>query len=124
MKKISEVKNMYILAVADACDDYALANTLSLFQTAFTIICIVVPIILIISLALTIIGAVTNPDKKGILKTIIIKIAAALIIFFLPSIVNLVISWLPEDKFDIKNCWQKAQEMKVQIDEESQKNNK
>ncbi len=114
---------MYILAVADACDDYALANTLSLFQTAFTIICIVVPIILIISLALTIIGAVTNPDKKGILKTIIIKIAAALIIFFLPSIVNLVISWLPEDKFDIKDCWQKAQEMKVQIDEESQKNN-
>ena len=108
---------MYILAVADACDDYALANTLSLLQTAFTIICIVVPIILIVSLALTIVGAVTNPDKKGILKTIIIKIAAALIIFFLPSIVNLVMSWIPNDQFDITSCWQKAQEMKEQIDQ-------
>lgn len=108
---------MYILAVADACDDYALANTLSLLQTAFNIICIIVPIILIISLALTIVGAVTNPDKKGILKIILIKIAAALIIFFLPSIVNLVMSWLPNDRFDITACWQRAQEMKGQIEQ-------
>ena len=43
----------YVLATAEACDDLALANILSLLQTAFTIICIAVPIILIISLIIT-----------------------------------------------------------------------
>ena len=106
---------VYILATADACDDYALANLLSLMQTAFNIICILVPIILIVSLAITIFNAVTNPDQKDILKKILTKVAAAIIVFFLPTIVNLVMGWLPDDRFDITACWQKAQEIKEQI---------
>ena len=59
---------VYVLATADACSDYALANILSLTQTAFQIICIAVPIILIISIILTIISIITTPDQKGIIK--------------------------------------------------------
>ena len=105
---------VYVLATADACSDYALANILSLTQTAFQIICVAVPIILIISIIITIISIVTNPDQKGIIKKIIVKVVAALIVFFLPTLVNILMGWLPdnEDGINITSCWQKAIETK------------
>ena len=110
----------YILATADACSDYALANILSLTQTAFQVICIAVPIILLISIIITIVSVVTNPDQKGIIKKIIIKIVAALVVFFLPMLVNILMSWLPdnEDGVNITSCWQKALETKSTISED------
>ena len=105
---------VYVLATADACSDYALANILALTQTAFQIICIAVPIILLISIVLTIISIVTTPDKKGIIKKILVKVIAAIIVFFLPTLVNILMNWLPdnEDGINITSCWQKAIETK------------
>ena len=102
----------YVLATAEACDDLALANILSLLQTAFTIICIAVPIILIVSLIITLISAVTNPDQKDLLKKIVFKVLAAIIVFFLPSIVNVIMTWLPDNAggFNVTSCWQAARE--------------
>ena len=107
---------MFILATADACSDYALANILSLTQTAFDIICVAVPIILIISLILTIIKVITDPDQKNFIRKIISQVAAAIIIFFLPTVVNLIMTWLPSsDGFDIADCWQAAREANSDI---------
>ena len=58
---------MFILATADACSDYALANILSLTQLAFNIICIAVPIILLFSVIWTIVKVITDPDQKNLL---------------------------------------------------------
>ncbi len=108
----------FILATADACNDYALANILSLLQLAFNIICIAVPIILIVSLVISFFNMVTNPDQKDFLKKIIIKSLAAIIIFFLPTITNMVMNWLPDngDGFNITSCWQAAREAKENIE--------
>ena len=107
---------MFILATADACSDYALANILSLTQTAFDIICIAVPIILIISLVLTLIKVITDPDQKHFIRKLISQIAGAIIIFFLPTVVNLIMAWLPSsDGFDIADCWQAAREAKSDV---------
>ena len=106
---------MFILATADACSDYALANILSLTQTAFDIICVAVPIILIISLILTIIKVITDPDQKHFIRKIISQIAAAIIVFFLPTIVNLVMAWLPDGGMNIGSCWQAAREAKGEL---------
>lgn len=106
---------MFILATADACSDYALANILSLTQTAFNIICIAVPIILIFSLILTIIKVITDPDQKHFIRKIISQIAAAIIIFCLPTLVNLIMSWLPDGGMNIGSCWQAAREAKGEI---------
>ncbi len=106
---------VYVLATADACSDYALANILSLTQTAFDIICIAVPIILIISLVLTLIKVITDPDQKHFIRKLISQIAAAIIIFFLPTIVNLIMSWVPDGGLNISSCWQKARETKGEI---------
>ena len=106
---------VYVLATADACSDYALANILSLTQTAFDIICIAVPIILIISLVLTLIKVITDPDQKHFIRKLISQIAAAIIIFFLPTIVNLIMSWVPDGGLNISSCWQKVRETKGEI---------
>ncbi len=106
---------VYILATADACSDYALANILSLTQTAFDIICIAVPIILIISLVLTLIKVITDPDQKHFIRKLISQIAAAILVFLLPSIVNIIMAWLPDGGINIGSCWQKARQTKGEI---------
>ena len=106
---------MFILATADACSDIALVNILSLTQTAFNIICIAVPIILIISLILTIIKVLTDPDQKHFIRKIISQIAAALIVFLLPTLVNLIMTWLPDGGINIGSCWQAARKAKGEI---------
>ena len=106
---------MYILATADACSDYALANILSLTQLAFNIICIAVPIILIISLVITLIKVITDPDQKHFIRKIISQIAAAIIVFLLPTLVNLIMAWLPDGGMNIGSCWQAAREAKGEL---------
>ena len=106
---------MFILATADACGDVALANILSLTQTAFDIICIAVPIILIISLALTLFKVVTDPDQKHFIRKIISQIAAAIIVFLLPTIVNIIMAWVPDGGMNIGSCWQAARETKGEL---------
>ena len=106
---------MFILATADACSDYALVNILSLTQTAFQIICVAVPIILIISLILTIIKVITDPDQKHFIRKIISQIAAAIIIFLLPTLVNLIMACVPDGGINISSCWQASREAKGEI---------
>ncbi len=106
---------MFILATAEACSDYALANILSLTQTAFNIICVAVPIILIFSLIWTIVKVITDPDQKNFIRKLISQIAAAIIIFFLPTLVNLIMTWVPDGGFNIGSCWQAAREAKGEI---------
>ena len=106
---------MFILATAEACSDYALANILSLTQTAFNIICVAVPIILIFSLIWTIVKVITDPDQKNFIRKLISQIAAAIIIFFLPTLVNLIMTWVPDGGFNIGSCWQAARESKIDL---------
>ncbi len=106
---------MFILATAEACSDYALANILSLTQTAFNIICVAVPIILIFSLIWTIVKVITDPDQKNFIRKLISQIAAAIIIFFLPTLVNLIMTWVPDGGFNIGSCWQAAREAKGEL---------
>ena len=105
----------FVLATADACSDYVLVNILTLTQTAFNIICLAVPIILVISLIITIIKVITDPDQKHFIRKLISQIAAAIIVFFLPTIVNLVMAWLPDGGFNIGSCWQADREAKGEI---------
>ena len=108
---------IYVLATADACNDYALAHILSLTQTAFDIICIVVPIILIISLIITKARIITDPDQKHFIRKIISQIVSAIIIFLLPTILDIIMVWLPDggDSFNITSCWQAARQRSSEV---------
>ena len=107
------VKMVYVLATADACSDYALANILSLTQTAFDIICIAVPTILIISLVLTLIKVITDPDQKHFIRKLISQIAAAILVFLLPTIVNIIMAWLPDGGL---NVGKRQEKLKVKLE--------
>ncbi len=106
---------MFILTAVDACGDYSLAYVLSLTQTAFTIICIAVPIILIFSLIWTIFKVITDPDQKHFIRKIISQVVATIIIFFLPTIVNLIMAWLSDGGFNVGKCWEAARETKGEL---------
>ena len=108
---------VYVLATADACNDYALAHILSLTQTAFNIICMIVPIILIISLIITIARIITDPDQKHFIRKIISQVVSAIVIFLLPTILNIIMVWLPDGSgdFNITSCWQAARNASSQV---------
>ena len=96
---------VYVLATADACNDYALAHILSLTQTAFNIICMIVPIILIISLIITIARIITDPDQKHFIRKIISQVVSAIVIFLLPLLIETIIDLiLSGEGIDVETC--------------------
>ena len=96
---------MYILEVT--CSDPALQNVLYVVRRVVNIIQIVVPILLMIALCLQIFTLVTNPDDKKAKGKIKNSIIAAIIVFFVPFIVNVVMG-LIDEKTVVSDCWNKA----------------
>ena len=98
--------------VSSCCSDYGIATFLHIMKTAMGIIQVVVPIILIVMCAIDFAKMVINPDdqNKAKSKSTMTKFAAAIIIFLLPIIFNLLMSLLP-DSFEISACWNAADDV-------------
>ena len=101
--------------LSTCCSDYALAMYLGIIKNALNIIHIVVPIILIIMGVIQFIKLTADPDDKGgkLKKSLKNKIIATVIVFFIPYVVNLVISlasYANLDVFNISDCWKNAEE--------------
>ena len=89
------------------CGDYGMAMTLNAIRKIVNLIQIIAPIILIVMGVVGLTQLVMNPEKKDGLKTIVNKIVAAVIIFFLPIIVDIVLGVMPES-FQVSACWKEA----------------
>ncbi len=76
------------------CSDYVLANILTIVKTIVSIIRIVVPILLILGLTLAITKGVLNPEDDKVKKKIGTAIASAVIVFFLPFIINVIMAMI------------------------------
>ena len=100
-------------SLAGCCSDPGLGRLLSISQTILFIIQIVVPIVLLVMATIQLMKLVINPDdeKKGV-KSLYNKFIAAVIVFLLPSIVNLslgVISTVVDlDDYEVLACWQSS----------------
>ena len=100
---------MFILAVTSACNDYALAHIFMIIQKAFNILQILVPIIAIVSLAVSFVKITLNPDgKKNNLNLVKNCVIALVIVFMLPTIVNAVMGLMGES-YSISSCWNNAE---------------
>lgn len=95
----------------NCCSDYALAKYLDVVKQVLNIIHIIVPIILIIMGTVEFIKMITNPDNKKSYKSLLNKVIATVIIFFLPFIVNLVIGLFDGSKYDVVKCWEQSSEI-------------
>lgn len=96
--------------ISSCCSNYELARILSSFRSIVQLIQIIVPIILLIMVTINFIQMMSDPNEKKLTKTVIIKIIAAAIVFFIPTIVNIVLNMLP-NSFDITACIKESKQL-------------
>jgi len=75
------------------CSDYAVASTLNLAYKIFKMICVIVPIILIVFATIDVSKIMIAPDnKKNNVSNVFKKVMAAIIIFMVPNLMNVVVN--------------------------------
>lgn len=96
-------------ALGTCCTDFALATVLDVFRKFFNIFQLVVPILLIVGVTIQLIKLMNNPDEKGGGKKVINRIIAAVVCFFIPVIVDVVLGMISQTStFKIADCWELA----------------
>lgn len=89
------------------CSSYGLASIFNTLLKILGIIQIIAPILLIIMTTVQLIKLVINPEEKGGNKKIFNKFLATLFIFFLPIIVDAVMSVIP-DSVGVAACFRES----------------
>lgn len=100
---------MLILEFAQFCNKPYLTNYLIVVKKILLLIQIAVPIMLLIWGSVGFIRLVINPDEKSGVKKIVNKFLAAVFVFMIPVIMNVVMGMLGE-KTNFSNCWNQAKE--------------
>jgi len=95
-------------SLSNICEIPAFLRTMLIFKHLFKIACIMVPIIIIITVIISLFKAITSgkdEDLKEIFKVGIRKIIAGLVVGILPTLIPYVISLTGDDKlYEVKEC--------------------
>ncbi len=103
-----------LLNLNESCSDYAVASSLRLFYDVFKMVSIIVPIILIISVIVSLVKLMINPEDKKGLPGIYKKGMAALLIFLLPNFITTIVNFYnsssPDSNtvFNVLTCFQSS----------------
>lgn len=104
---------MYILF--DWCSQPGVLSVFKMIKTILNVIRFIVPIILIIAVTIDIIKSMTNPESKENGKNIGNRLIAAIIVFLVPTIVNLIMNLVDISlgsgegyDYNISECWKNA----------------
>ena len=89
------------------CTDPSMATILSAVKKILTLIQIIVPILLIVSSAIHIFKLVQDPEDKKRKKGILNSLIAAVVVFFIPMLIDVVISMVGDD-VTFSACWNNA----------------
>jgi len=95
---------MLILDAMSYCSDPALGWLLNILKTAFTVLQIIVPILLIVGLGIQFGSRVVNPEDEKSKNKIKNTITAAVTVFFLPLLINLLMFVLGNN-YNLSECW-------------------
>ncbi len=95
------------LDISNTCNNSMLFTFLAIVKTALNILHIIVPLLLILSLTITLTKLAQDPDEKKAPKKILNSVLAAVIVFFLPTMINIVIN-LVAGESDFSSCWENA----------------
>ena len=105
------IRNMFMTLDA-TCNDIALLNIIKILKNILDIIHIIGPIALMIAIAINLTKIVTMDDiskEKKLQKNIQNSIIATIILFLLPSLINLsmgMINNVTNSHFDLSSCWE------------------
>ena len=103
-----------LLDLNESCSDYAVASSLRLFYDVFKMVSIIVPIILIISVIVSLVKLMINPEDKKGLPGIYKKGMSALLIFLLPNFITTIVNFYnsssPDSNtvFNVLTCFQSS----------------
>lgn len=111
------------MLIGAVCSDPVLARFIGLIKNGLSLIQVIVPILLVVAGSVELLKMLLNPDDKNGGKNIANSFAAAVIVFFLPYIVNLSMSIVSStgefgvydntkkrtSTFDISTCWTDAE---------------
>lgn len=98
---------MYILDVMETCNSSFLASFLSVIKTIMLIIQFAVPFALIVSFTIDFVKLSINPEAKDSFRKLLNKIMAAVIVFVLPLLINVIMGVVGEST-DFSSCWNNA----------------
>jgi beta-N-acetylglucosaminidase len=93
-----------VLELVSECSSPALSAVLKVAKRVLQLIQIIGPLLLIISLVLNLIKLMSNPDDKKLGKKIKNAIIATVILFFVPTLINVVMNMFDES-FSVAACW-------------------
>lgn len=92
---------IYMFNILNVCNDYIIGNIIDIIRRAVNLLGIIVPILLIIGGTINIVKAVFNPEDKKVIKNIVNCFISAIIVFFLPFIINTTMKILAYGGSDI-----------------------
>ncbi|MBR6948737.1 MAG: C40 family peptidase [Bacilli bacterium] len=96
--------------LGSCCNDGIIVNIIDVVRKIFFLFQIIVPIILLITLSYQLIKLIINPDEKNGMRKFFNRFKAAIIIFFIPMFINIVMNLLPDNEsFNLSACWKEAQ---------------
>ena len=81
--------------IIDICDSPNVLEVMYIINIVITIIKIAVPILLIVSLMITFVKAVSSNDSDALekaKKSSVAKVIAAILVFFIPTFVNTIVT--------------------------------
>lgn len=93
--------------LGNCCSNYGLVGILNIARRIIELIQFIVPIILIIAGTVQFIELTINPELKDGFRKVLNKLIAALFVFLLPTLVDVVLGVTSSD-FNLATCWQQA----------------
>ena len=90
----------------NCCSDPVLVSVLSVFNNLFKLIQIIVPILLLMMATYQLIQLMRNPEMKNGIKSITNKFLAAVLVFFIPLLLEVTLNMVGNS--NIGQCWQSA----------------
>ena len=95
------------MSILEICDNGDVLSVLRIVNIVLTIIRIVVPITLMVSLMINYVGAVKNNDADALAKAnklAVVRTVAAVLVFLVATLVNIIFSVIISKDMDYKDC--------------------
>ena len=110
--------------ILSTCTDSKYLSSILLTKRFIELVEIIIPSVLIISVAITLFKMVLSPDMKNnkrYLKNIYSKTAGALAIFFVPTMVSALVEATGAPGLSSSTCWQNANTSTIETYKEAEK---
>ena len=100
--------------LGSCCNDVSLSVSLNVARRILNLIQLIVPILLIVFAMIGFIKLLNNPETKNGTKSIINKFLAAVVVFIVPIIVDILLGVIP-NSFQLAACWKDASYVEEKI---------